>query len=197
MTIEILCVRARVIPGEGERERKRPSELKFPFSANRNLTLSITPQSPPGSTRAGPRRKSLPMSFTLLFASYLFHFFPLFCSHIFSRRLPSLDRGLSGQRRENIDSPNNNSSSGGSNDAHTHTETTTTTFLVLRFALHQQPPVLLFLLPISFAFRRHVGASLSRRQKRSVWMWRCDQSTAFLLPTSVFLRFISFIPKLF
>lgn len=76
MTMEILCVGARVIPGEWE--------LKFPLSANRNLTLSITPQSPPGSTAAGPRRKWLQMSFTLLFSSYLFHFFRLPCSHIFS-----------------------------------------------------------------------------------------------------------------
>lgn len=82
MTMEILCVGAPVIPGEWE--------LKFPLGANRNLTLSITPQSPPGSTAAGPRRKWLQMSFTLLFSSYLFHFFPFPCSHIFSWCLMSM-----------------------------------------------------------------------------------------------------------
>lgn len=62
----------------------RDGELKFHLGANRNLTLPITPSSPPGSTlgRTLEEIASDVIYLTVLFLS--FSFLPLPCYHIFS-----------------------------------------------------------------------------------------------------------------
>lgn len=52
----------------------RDRELKFPLGANRNLTLPITPQSPPGSTLGSALEEiaSDVIYFTVLFLSFSF-----------------------------------------------------------------------------------------------------------------------------
>lgn len=156
MTMEILCISTWVVP--------RDRELKFPLRANRNLTLSITPLSPPASTQAGPLEEiaSDVIYFTVLFLSFSF-LSPSLLPYLFMM-FAVIGSGLSGHVAEILIPPP------------THTYTHTIPFSSSPFVLHfeirswhmtkplQQQLIPLFsfaaVWPHSFSFRCHIVASL-------------------------------------